>query len=305
MTMDRALRAPGLASRDRAIRARPIAIRAMAWGVAVVAVGTPAIMLDVAGVAAPAWLPTASLGLAAATLLLSIAWRPMRPLARFFAVLVLLQPAVHSGPWPSGVRAWQAPLPGAQSLPAEFILELAVAGAIVAVLLLTGLRRRATYLAVGRLDAPVQPVRFLIDRPLSWARLGPVSAALIGLGTLGFLLVAGNAPTVDRVLAVLPAVLVIAALNALNEEVIFRAGPVAALDGIIGRRQLVLLVVVVFAIPHYFGVPFGLPGVAMAAVFAWWTTKALLETRGLFWPWFIHLVQDVLIFIFILAGALG
>ena len=109
--------------------------------------------------------------------------------------------------------------------------------------------------------------------------------------------------TLDRALAVLPAVLVIAAINALNEEVIFRAGPVAALDGVLGRRELVLLVVALFAIPHYFGVPFGLAGVAMAAVFAWWTTKALLETRGLFWPWVIHLVQDVLIFTFILAGA--
>ena len=126
---------------------------------------------------------------------------------------------------------------------------------------------------------------------------------MIGLGTLAFLVAAGNAPTLDRALAVLPAVLVIAAINALNEEVIFRAGPVAALDGVLGRRELVLLVVALFAIPHYFGVPFGLVGVAMAAVFGWWTTKALLETRGLLWPWVIHLVQDVLIFTFILAGA--
>jgi hypothetical protein len=276
--------------------------RSITWSVAIVAVGLPQIALDLFGVAPPSWLPVADLALVAGALALSMAWTPMRPLARFFVVLLLLQPAVHAALWPRWLTSWQAALPGGQVLRAEFLLELAVAGAIVAALLFSGLRRRQVFLTAGQIDAPVEPVRWLIDGPTTWARLGPVSAILIGFGTLAFLVAARNPPTADRALSVLPVVLVIAAVNALNEEVIFRAGPVAALGGVLGRRELVFLVVALFAIPHYFGVPFGLVGVAMASVFGWWTTKALLETRGLLWPWVIHLVQDVLIFTFILAG---
>jgi hypothetical protein len=296
--------ATDVAPTDRASRiAHPGIARSITWTVALVVVGLPQIAFDLVGVAPPRWLAVADVALVAGALALSLAWAPMRPLARLFVVLLLLQPAVHVVLWPGSLTTWQAALPGGQMLRAEFLLELVVAGAIVGTLLISGLGWRQVFLTPGQIDAPVEPVRWLIDGPISWARLGPVSAVLIGLGTLAFLVAAGNAPTLDRAVAVLPAVLVIAAINALNEEVTFRAGPVAALDGVLGRRELVLLVVALFAFPHYFGVPFGLVGVGMAAVFGWWTTKALLETRGLLWPWVIHLVQDVLIFTFILAGA--
>lgn len=296
--------ATDVASTDRASLTVHAAIaRGITWTVAIVAVGLPQIAFDLLGVAPPSWLLVADVVLVAGAMALSLTWRPMRPLARFFVVLLLLQPAVHAALWPGWLTSWQAELPGGQVLRAEFLLELVVAGAIVGTLLLSGLRRRQVYLTAGQIDAPVRPVSWLIDSPMTWARLGPLSAALIGLGTLAFLLAAGNAPTLDRALAVLPAVLVIAATNALNEEVMFRAGPVAALDGVLGRRELVLLVVALFAIPHYFGIPFGLVGVAMAAIFGSWTVKALLETRGLLWPWVVHLVQDILIFTFLLAGA--
>jgi hypothetical protein len=34
----------------------------------------------------------------------------------------------------------------------------------------------------------------------------------------------------------------------------------------------------------------------------WVLAKAMLETRGFFWSWWIHFLQDVVIFIFIVAG---
>jgi hypothetical protein len=107
------------------------------------------------------------------------------------------------------------------------------------------------------------------------------------------------------VLAILPGVVLIAGLNALNEEVAFRAGPLATLRDVIGERQAIPLVVVLFATPHYFGVPFGLVGVVMAGVFAWWVIKCVLETRGLFWAWLIHAVQDIVIFSFVATGAIS
>jgi membrane protease YdiL (CAAX protease family) len=105
------------------------------------------------------------------------------------------------------------------------------------------------------------------------------------------------------VIAALPAILFFAAINAFNEEVLFRAAPMGSLDGAMGRREAMLLGVALFAVPHYFGIPFGLVGMAMAAILAWWLLKCLFETRGLFWPWTIHFVQDVLIFAVITASA--
>jgi len=33
--------------------------------------------------------------------------------------------------------------------------------------------------------------------------------------------------------------------------------------------------------------------------------KAMLETRGFTWAWFIHFIQDVLIFSFMAAGSIS
>jgi hypothetical protein len=60
-----------------------------------------------------------------------------------------------------------------------------------------------------------------------------------------------------------------------------------------------------FGIGHYFGVPYGVIGVVMATFLGWILGKAMLETRGLFWSWSIHFVQDVLIFSFMAAGSIA
>jgi len=52
------------------------------------------------------------------------------------------------------------------------------------------------------------------------------------------------------------------------------------------------------------GVPYGVIGVTMATFLGWLSGKAMLETRGFFWAWFIHVVQDVLIFSFMAAGSI-
>jgi uncharacterized protein len=35
----------------------------------------------------------------------------------------------------------------------------------------------------------------------------------------------------------------------------------------------------------------------------WVLGKSMLETKGIFWAWFIHFWQDVAIFVFIFAGS--
>jgi len=45
-------------------------------------------------------------------------------------------------------------------------------------------------------------------------------------------------------------------------------------------------------------------GVILAAFLGWILGKSMLETRGLFWAWFIHFLQDVLIFAFLAIGSI-
>jgi membrane protease YdiL (CAAX protease family) len=129
---------------------------------------------------------------------------------------------------------------------------------------------------------------------------------LIGLGTLAFLLAAGrpNAGAVAAGLSLLPMVLLLAALNAFSEEAIYRSAFLGTL-GSLPRSQAVLLSATFFGIAHYYGVPYGLLGVLMAGLLGWLLAKAMVETHSFFWPWFIHFLQDVLIFAMMALGAVA
>jgi hypothetical protein len=59
-----------------------------------------------------------------------------------------------------------------------------------------------------------------------------------------------------------------------------------------------------FGIGHFYGIPYGVIGVLMAGFLGWWLGKSMLETRGLWWAWFIHFVQDVWIFAFAVVGSI-
>jgi hypothetical protein len=43
----------------------------------------------------------------------------------------------------------------------------------------------------------------------------------------------------------------------------------------------------------------------MAFIPGWLSGKAMLETRGFFWAWFIHFWMDVVIFFFMALGAVA
>ncbi|MFT6005009.1 MAG: hypothetical protein ACI8UQ_002153, partial [Bacteroidia bacterium] len=52
---------------------------------------------------------------------------------------------------------------------------------------------------------------------------------------------------------------------------------------------------------HYFGTPGGIIGVIVAGFLGWFLAKSILETKGFFWAWFIHFLQDVVIITAMLA----
>jgi len=188
------------------------------------------------------------------------------------------------------------------------ILRVGVALVMIAVLLFLQYRPRDFYLAKGDLNATAAPVRWLgINKPMGWRRLGIISSLCISLGLLAFLVIGGrpSSVAVGKAPPMLPMVLILAAMNAFAEEVSFRCVLLGSLRKVVNQRQAVLLTATFFGIAHYYGVPYGLVGVVMAGFLGWFLGKCMTETRGLFWPWFIHFLQDVLVFSFMAVGAVA
>lgn len=71
-----------------------------------------------------------------------------------------------------------------------------------------------------------------------------------------------------------------------------------------GSRQALWMAAYFFGIAHYFGTPGGILG-GMASIFMGWIlVKGMVETRGLFWTWWIHFLSDIAIFLFLAAAML-
>jgi membrane protease YdiL (CAAX protease family) len=140
----------------------------------------------------------------------------------------------------------------------------------------------------------------------SWRRFGLIWGFGVAavLGAISFAVTRPTAAELAGLAPAIPAVLVFAASNAFAEEMTYRAPMLATLEPAIGSGQALWGSAVFFGVAHYFGIPGGLVGAAASVFMGWLLSKAMLETRGLFWPWFIHFLSDVAIFASV-AIALG
>lgn len=244
-------------------------------------------------------------------LLISIFWAALKPLRSFFAlflILILTQWVVFTRL--DTLFLIQMALRNSSFeiyMPMEQALNLVVTIVIMLFLILLKRKPRAFFLAPGNLSAPAGAVKWLgIKQGDPWNPLGWIMAGCISLGTLAFLFIAGR-PTLEilpRVIPYIPVILLCAALNAFNEEVTYKASFLSVLESEVGKTQSLLLMAAYFGILHFYGVPYGIVGVLLAAFLGWILGKSMLETRGMFWAWFIHFWQDVWIFSFMVIGSI-
>lgn len=272
----------------------------------------PDILLHTLAGAVPPWLLPVKLGLLAAVILVGLVVRPVRTLIPFTAVLVVYLAATElvrraSFDLPL-LQSWLGNSAFIQRLQPEQFGKLAVSLMVLVLLLLLGYRRAQLFLVRGNLRASITPVRWLgFPRPDSWVSFGGQWSIYLALGTgVGLWLTSGATPSqLAGALAALPAILLMAALNAFNEEFIYRSSVLATLEATIGGKQVWWLSAAFFGIAHYWGVPSGWLGIVLATFIGWILAKAMLETRGFFWPWWIHFLQDVVIFSFLAAGTVS
>lgn len=150
----------------------------------------------------PAWLFGAKLVLLAILLLASLFWRVLRPLRLYFGVLLALYlvewgvnrfyEALNYQDWFAGANSFVQQVGPGQ-------VTGTTAAVLMALIMLAALGRFDRFFLVkGRLDAPAQPIPFILTRPPSWRILGPAIAGAMCLGLVAFVFVFGRPPRRNR-----------------------------------------------------------------------------------------------------------
>jgi membrane protease YdiL (CAAX protease family) len=290
------------------VAARPKILVAVAWIATVLLSSLPNIFVQEVLKGSAAWLLRVKIVLLVSALLASVTLPAVYPLRRFFVVFLALYAAEYCVTWVGRLSGYLcffgATFTG--SMLGSQLVKLAVALLMVAVVLALTRNRRASFLTLSAPGATAKPEWFLpIRRPVPYGRFGPPLALAIGTGTLAFVLLGGHPSrsALHLALPLLPLALLWSAVNAFSEEYSYRASLMATLRSAVGDRQALWLTSVFFGVAHFYGVPYGVLGVGMATCLGYVLGKAMLESEGIFWPWFIHFVQDAVIFVFLAIGA--
>ena len=285
----------------------------VAWLIVLFVSALPKIVLqEVFGQTISAALQTQfSLGVIGLGLLTTLAWRSLRSLRPFLALLAvwiafqwLVFERLAKLPL---LRGWLRDPSFSVSMLTELALKLLITLVVILTLVLLGKKRQDFYLAKGDPSAPARPIRWLGVNPGDrWNAVGRWGTIFISLGTLAFLVIAGrpSLSTLAQALPYLPAVLLAAALNAFNEEVTYKGAFLGVMEGPVGSRPALYMTAAYFGIGHFYGVPYGVIGVLLAGFLGLFLARSVQDTRGMFWAWFIHFWQDVWIFAFMAIGSI-
>jgi hypothetical protein len=253
----------------------------------------------------PEWLLWGKGGFLASFFGLCFLWKTIRSLRPYVFVMLVLFVALTVSEWVKTSLWWQGLI--SETHPSfalgylrPIIRDIGVTLAVIAGLWIAKRRRSEFFFVKGQLNAPIGPIRWLgIRQGESWRTFGWIFALAAALGVAVPTLLAMR-PSPDMFLQTarwLPAILLFSAINAFNEEMYYRATLLSTLPQVIGKNHALLINVVFFGLTHYlYGSPPGVVGFLMTGFLAWLMGKSMMETKGLFWAWFIHFLPDVVIF---------
>lgn len=283
----------------------------LAWIATILISALPDIIWFMLTRGSPAWLAFAKMGLLLMLALSACIWRTLRPLRNFFIIMFAffglfeLRTLSNFSWLPLQTLFGGSVFDG--RMQAEQTGKLAVSLAMMVALIVLGYKRRDFFLTRGNLRARIEPVPLLgFPKPDPWPSFGLQWALYIAaaLAVVQYLGLRPDGALMLKVAPILPSILFYAALNAFNEEMTYRAPMLATLEPIGGSRQALWMSAYFFGIAHYFGTPGGLVGGISSIFMGWILGKGMVETRGLFWSWWIHFLSDVVIFTFLTAALL-
>jgi membrane protease YdiL (CAAX protease family) len=284
-------------------------VRLLAWG-AVIGSTLPEIIWQESGHQVSCWFTTAESLLILAAALLAI-WIPsLRDITRFLIAVAILNLAWGCiSPTLAGLSSVRAVTDNTSWGARLFLSRIfTLSGAILVSLTLigSGITRRDLFLCRGDLAAPAEPIPFLgLRRPVPWTWLGPAIMLVFALvlSPYLYLTVHPNFKFGERIIRTFPWSVAVALLNAASEEFQFRSILLAHLRSVLRPAETILLTAVFFGLGHYYGQPSGALGVLMAGFAGWIWARSMIETGGGVWAFLIHVVQDLVIFTFLVVAA--
>ncbi|MDI9578023.1 MAG: CPBP family intramembrane metalloprotease [Thermoproteota archaeon] len=266
----------------------------------------------------PYWLPWIHVVALTTIFVFTLILPQLRSLRNFTAILLIIFLLGFGGGWQWGLIPylretaiwvnWETQAPWALSAISTHLLRLLPALIILVFLLFSGRKRSDLFLVKGNVRAPVEPSRLLgMKKPEPWTRIGTIFAVIFASVTLIYLALS-NFPslrTLELALPLIPVAILIAAINAFNEEFTLRAAPLSELKNSVGKHQGLMITTLFFGLGHFYGVPSGVLGVLLASFLGWFLGKSMLETKGFIWAWLIHFLPDVFIFTFFAFAVVG
>jgi uncharacterized protein len=186
-------------------------------------------------------------------------------------------------------------------------LLLGVAAAVLLAIYFVNEANFSAFLAPGNITAPAKGVSWLgISEGESWLSLGTSLSLFITLATSTFVYLQfrKSGGGLKQIAPSIPWILLFSVTNSFSEEVVYRLGIIVPLVGSVDTAYILLISAAAFGAPHFRGMPNGIVGALMAGLLGWLLAKSVIETNGIFWAWFIHFLQDIVIFsAFVMAAA--
>jgi uncharacterized protein len=164
------------------------------------------------------------------------------------------------------------------------------------------------FFSIGYLAAPSTKVEWLgIAEGETWLSLGLTLSISITAATFAFVYFQfrGKVGKLRHTFSYAGWILLFSASNSFSEEIIFRLGVIVPLYGDVKTSYILLISAVAFGVPHLRGMPNGIIGACMASLLGWILAKSMIETNGFFWAWFIHFLQDIVIYSAFVMAALS
>jgi len=153
-------------------------------------------------------------------------------------------------------------------------------------------------LSIGNLSAIGEELKiFGIKKGDSWLKTGVSLSIFISLATGIFMYFQLKGQTIDYSLLKTSFLWIVlfSLTNSFAEEMIFRVGINAPLTNLLSPNKIFLISAVIFGVAHFQGMPSGILGIILAGLLGYILSKSIQETNGIFWAWFIHFLQDVII----------
>ncbi len=217
-------------------------------------------------------------------------------------IIVLTMSLVFVSGWTNGIIIFEGL---SEAINKQILYQsITLLGAIILVTVLRVTKKQTfqRYFSKGDISAEILPEPLIGLKPKpneNWLHIGRNFAIIISGVTaivIYFQFIENSVVTAERILSTLPFIIVFALTNSFVEESITRLGVVVVLKDILNDKSICLMSALIFGTVHFWGIPGGFVGLLFAGFLGWFLAKSIVETQGIFWAWFIHFLQDMIIF---------